>query len=84
LQRFGYQTYKFELQDFKCSIEIMDYSDRGMKVSFFEKTEQNMPPPPGAGDVVLMRGVKASTRPPGSRILTYTFSPNCITELWGF
>jgi hypothetical protein len=50
----------------KCSFTIIDHSNHEMKVDFFEKAVEHMPPRPNLGDLVLIRNIKVSMHVPFS------------------
>jgi hypothetical protein len=51
-----------------------------MKVDFFEKAVEDMPPRPNLGDLVLIRNIKVSAHVPFSSSFFSLFRPNGISQ----
>jgi hypothetical protein len=66
--------------DLKCTFTIIDHSNHEMKVDFFEKAVEDMPPRPNLGDLVLIRNIKVSAHVLFSPPFFSLFRPNGISQ----
>jgi hypothetical protein len=76
----GSITEVIKSTDLKCTFTIIDHSNHEMKVDFFEKAVEDMPPRPNLGDLVLIRNIKVSAHVPFSPPFFSLFRPNGISQ----